>query len=241
MKLNCRCLAIFFFVLSFAFLVLSFAVLPGGTLFLSVAHAADAPKVTSSAVWQMPPQFISNAHGVCDKLLADFGGCFIDQMAKAGAPAAAVAFTRELYKFNHGDVGIMSGFQPGPVDIAWISYPLRANTNYGLLFVNGEPRIIDVENLSLLDQKTMEQSAQFNDLKGQFPSVNLWPGDRDGKTWPNSQKGPNGGIQFIADYPLRNGCHACARAGEAFFNWNFDAKGKFLGTTFVGMTPPPLQ
>jgi len=24
------------------------------------------------------------------------------------------------------------------------------------------------------------------------------------------------------------------------FNWNFTAQGKFLGTTFVGMTPPPL-
>jgi len=237
MKLSFGRLGTFIFVVVF-----SFALLPARTSFLTVAQAADPPRITSSAVWQLPPRFVANAHATCDKLLADFGACFIDQMEKAGAPPAAVAFTRELYKFNHGDVGIMGGFQPvGPVDIAWINYPLRANTNYGLLLVNGNPRIIDVEDLQMLDQKTMKQSSQFNDLKGQFPSVNLWPGDRDGKTWPNSQTGPNGGIQFIADYPLRNGCHACARAGSAFFNWNFDTKGKFLGTTFVGMTPPPLQ
>jgi hypothetical protein len=207
------------------------------------AFDAQPPKISGASVWQVTPQFLKDAHSTCDKIDgSNYGSCFIDQMEKTGAPAAAVAFTRELYKFNHGDVGIMGGFQPvGPVDIAWINYPLRANTNYGLLLVNGEPRIIDVEDLKLLDQKAMERSAQFNDLKGQFPNVNLWPGDRDGKTWPNSQTGPNSGIQFIADYPLRNGCHACAHAGSAFFNWNFDAKGKFLGTTFVGMTPPPLQ
>jgi hypothetical protein len=163
-------------------------------------------------------------------------------MVKAGASADAVAFSRELDRVNHGDVGIMTGFQPvGPVDIAWVTYPLRANTNTGLLLVNGQPPLVDVENLQLLDQKTMKQSPQFQDLKGQFPQVDVWPGDRDGKTWPNSQKGPNGGVQFVADYPLINGCHACARAGSVYFNWNFDTQGKFLGTTFIGLTAPPLQ
>jgi hypothetical protein len=214
--------------------------------YINTALAADAEssvKIGNAAVWQLPAQFVTNAHAACDRILADFSDCFIEQMAKAGAPPAAVAFTRELSKSNHGDVGILTGFQPvGPVDIAWVTYPLRANTNYGLLFVNGKPRIIDVEDLKLLDQNAMERSAQFQDLKrGRFPEVDLWPGDRDGTSWPNSQAGPNHGIQFTADYPLRNGCHACARAGSAFFNWNFDAEGKFLGTTFVGMTPPPLQ
>jgi hypothetical protein len=166
----------------------------------------------------------------------------IDQMAKAGAPADAVSFTRELYKQSHGEFGVMTGFQSQPpVAFAWITYPLRANTNYGLLFVNGKPAIINVEDLKLLDTKTMEQSFQFQDVKNQFPNVNLWPGDRDGKTWPNSQSGPNGGTQFVVGYPLRNGCHACASAGSALFTWNFDAQGKFQGTTFMGLTPPPLQ
>ena len=67
-------------------------------------------------------------------------------MAKAGASADAVSFTRELYKQSGGEVGIMTGFQPvGPVDFAWITYPLRANTNYGLLLVNGNPPIVNVE------------------------------------------------------------------------------------------------
>ena len=135
---------------------------------------------------------MAGAHAACDKSApAGFAECVIDQMAKAGASADAVSFTRALYKQSGGDVGIMTGFQAvGPVDFAWITYPLRANTNYGLLLVNGKPPIVNVENLALLDRKTMQQTPQFKDLQAQFPKVDVWPGDRDGKTWPNSQTGP---------------------------------------------------
>jgi len=207
------------------------------------ASAGSVPaKIGTSSVWQLPEQFMAKAHSACDKTAPPgFAGCVMNQMAPAGASVDAVNFTRELYKQSHGDVGIMTGFQPvGPIDIAWITYPLRANTNYGLLLVNGTPRTLNVEDLKLLDKKTMQQSPQFKDLRFQFPQVDVWPGDRDGKTWPNSQTGPDGGIQFTVAYPLINGCHACAHAGSALFTWNFSARGKFLGTTFVGMTPPPL-
>ena len=200
-----------------------------------------SPKIEASAVWQMPPQFLAAAHGSCDSSF-HIADCMIDQMSKAGAPSAAVSFTRELYKQSQGDFGVMTGFQDArPVAVAWITYPLRANTDYGLLFVNGKPPIINIENLKLLDRKTMVTSSQFQDLKNQFPNVDVWPGDRDGKTWPESQPASNGGTQFVVAYPLINGCHACARAGLAIFTWNFDAQGKFLGTSFQGMTPAPLQ
>ena len=210
---------------------------------LTAQSRDTSTNISASAVWQVSQSFLSAAHSACDKSSGSTDvNCLIDQMAKAGAPPTAVAFTRELYKQSHGEFGIMTGFQgEGPVAFAWVTYPLRANTNYGLLLVNGQPPIVNVEDLKLLDRKTMEQSSQFRDLKSQFPKIDLWPGDRDGKIWPNSQTGPNGGIQFTVGYPLLNGCHACARAGYAIFNWNFDAQGKFLGTTFMGLTPPPSQ
>jgi len=199
-------------------------------------------KVGASAVWQVPQQFLATAHAACDKSHPGDVECLIGQMAKAGAPSAAVSFARELYKQSRGEFGILTGFQnQRPVSFAWVTYPLRANTNYGLLLVNGHPTIVNVEDLKLLDRKAMEQSFQFQDLKNQFPKVDLWRGDRDGKEWPNSQAGPNGGTQFVVSYPLLNGCHACERAGFAIFTWNFDSQGKFLGTTFMGMTPPPLN
>jgi len=199
-------------------------------------------KIGASAVWQIPQDFMVSSHAACDSSSSDYAKCMITQMAKAGAPPDAVTFTRALYKESHGEFGVMTGFQDeGPVAFAWITYPLRANTNYGLLLLNGKPPIINVEDLKLLDTKTMRQSFQFQDLRRQFPNVDVWPGDRDGKIWPNSQAGPNGGIQFTVGYPLIDGCHACRHAGSAIFNWNFDAQGKFLGTTFQGMIDPSLK
>jgi hypothetical protein len=205
---------------------------------------AGASRITAASVWQMPSTFLAAAHKACDNTPQppSFADCFIGQMSKAGASPAAVAFTRVLTRQNGGDVGIMSGFNAvGPVDVAFITYPLRANTNNGLLFVNGIPKIINAEDLKLLDQASMQQSPQFQNTKAQFPNVSVWPGDRDGTTWPNSNSNSEGGVSFTLGYPLRNGCHACARAGFAEFNWKFGPTGKFLGTSFMGMTPPPVQ
>jgi len=220
-----------------AFLVLPFLCLVAAAAF---AQSESIP-ITASAVWQPDGNFLAQAKAACEKVSPSqkFGDCVISQMSKAGAAADAVSFTRELFKQTGGEVGIMAGFhKAGPIDIAWVSYPLRST--YGLLLVNGKPRMINAEDLKLLDQKGMQQSFQFQDLQNQFPRVNLWPGDRDGRTWPNSQTGPNGGVQFIIGYPLRNGCQSCANAGFALFTWNFNSSGKFTGTSFLGMTPAPL-
>lgn len=208
---------------------------------LAIAQSATQ-NIGASAVWKPGSDFLTNAHAACDKVAPSlkFSACVIDQMSKAGAPADAVSFTRELYKQSAGEVGIMQGFHKvGPVDIAWVNYPLRG-TN-GLLLVNGTPRIVNAEDLKLLDQKGMQQSFQFQDLQNQFPRVGVWPGDRDGTTWPNSQTGAKGGLQFIVGYPLRNGCQTCAHAGHALFTWNFSSSGRFMGTTFLGMTPEPMN
>ena len=199
-------------------------------------------RLTATSVWQMPSTFLAAAHTACDSAPpTNFAECFISQMGKAGAPPAAVMFTRMLHR-QSGDVGIMSGFNAvGPVDVAFIVYPLRANTNNGILFVNGTPKIVNGEDLKLLDQKAMQQSPQFQNTVAQFPKTSLWPGDRDGTTWPNANTNSEGGKSFTLGYPLLNGCHACEKVGTAEFNWKFGPTGKFLGTVFMGMTPPPVQ
>jgi hypothetical protein len=201
-------------------------------------------RIGPTSVWQVPPTFLAAAHQACDSAPQppSFAECFINQMSKAGAPQAAVAFTRLLQQQSGGDVGIMNGFNKvGPVDVAFVVYPLRANTNNGIVFVNGTPKIVNAEDLKLLDQATMQQSPQFQNTQAQFPKVTVWPGDRDGTTWPNSSNNPDGSVSFTLGYPLLNGCHACERAGTAEFNWNFGPQGKFQGTSFMGMTPPPVQ
>ena len=208
---------------------------------VAFGQATPSP-ISESAVWQASSDFLSQAHSACDKATpsSKFADCVINLMSKAGASGEAVSFTRELYKQSGGEVGIMSGFHKvGPVDVASVKYPLR-NSN-GLLLVNGKPRMVNAEDLKLLDQKGLQQSFQFHDLQNQFPQVTVFPGDRNGEVWPNTQTGNSGGLQFIIGYPLRNGCATCADAGHALFTWNFDPSGKFKGTSFMGMTPAPLS
>ena len=199
-------------------------------------------QIGPSAVWKMPADFLTKAHDVCDKAAnpASFTECFINQMSAAGAPADAVSFTRMLYQQNDGLVGIMTDFKKyGPVDAAQVLYPLRANDNYALLLVNGDPKILDVDDLQKLDRSAMEQNATFQTVKRNYPQMELWPGDRSANPWPKVQPLPGGGTQFLVTYPLINGCHACEHVGFARFGWNFEANGKFLGTTFIPSPVPP--
>jgi hypothetical protein len=203
----------------------------------------SAGKITAAAVWQPPQDFLSKAYAVCDKSMSavSFPECFMNQIAAAGAPADAVAFTRMLYAQSDGQVGIMSAFKTfGKVDAAQVFYPLRANDNYGVLLVNGDPKILDVDDLKKLDQATMQQNPMFQAVKRKFPQTDLWPGDRSGsEPWPRTLALPDGGIEFIVTYQLLNGCHACQRTGLARYGWDFDASGKFLHTTFIPTPPPP--
>lgn len=219
-------------------LLLTFACLVAAS-----AQSQNSPHVDASAVWQMPPGFVGNSQTACgSQSSSGFLDCVVQQMTKAGASPASTRFTRELFKQSRGEVGFLTSFQKGtPVDIAWTTYPWRPDHQYGLLLVNGQPEIVNVEDLKLLDRKGLQQSFQFKDLQSQFPKVEVYPGDRDGQTWPQSQAGDSGGTQFVLSYPLRNGCPTCAHAGDAIFTWNFSNQGKFLGTSFMGMTPAPLQ
>jgi hypothetical protein len=207
----------------------------------SVAEASTPGAGGPSAVWQPPPDFVTKAHAACDQSNPpNYAECFIDQMAKLGAPAGAVSFTRMLYKQSDGQVGIMTEFhQVGPVDEARVMYPLRANDNYGLLLVNGQPAILDVDDLKKLDRAAMEQNLLYQSVKQKYPKTDLWPGDRSGNAWPQTNRLPDGGLKFIVGYPLLNGCHACAPTGLAKFSWDFDAKAKFLGTKYIPAPPPP--
>lgn len=208
----------------------------------SVAQA-NPGTIGASGVWQPPAGLVAAANKVCGNSSEGrkYADCFMAQMSKAGASADAVSFTRVFSKDNHGDLAIQTGFfHVGRIDVAWVVYPLHRPSNYGLFLVNGDPLFVNTEDLKQLDMKGMEQSFQYQGLKSLFPKVALFPGNRDGRSWPNSQMGTEG-LQFVVGYPLRNGCPLCSNAGAALFTWNFNASGKFIGTSFMGLTPAPLN
>ena len=202
-------------------------------------------RITAASVWQMPATFLPAAHAACEKFPKpqSFTGCFIDQMSKAGAPPAAVAFTQTLLKQSGGDFGVMSGFNAvGPVDVAFVTYPLRANTNNGILFVNGTPEDRQRrEPASCSTRPPCSRARSSRTPRRNFPRSTLWPGDRDGTTWPNANTNSEGGKSFTLGYPCSTAATPARSVGTAEFNWKFGPTGKFLGTVFMGMTPPPVQ
>jgi hypothetical protein len=203
---------------------------------------AQAKAVVPTDAWQPPETFAAAANKVCGSPSdgRKYADCFMAQMTKAGASTGAVGFTREFYKENHGELAVLTRVtHTGKINIAWVIYPLHQPSNYGLFLVNGDPEFVNTEDLNMLDKKGMEQSFQYQGLKSLFPKVTLYPGNRDGRTWPNAQMGTQG-WEFIVGYPLRNGCPTCSDAGHALFAWKFALDGKFLGTSFQGLTPAPL-
>ena len=148
-------------------------------------------------------------------------------------------------------MGIMEAFQPfDAIAMVWIVYPLRANDNAGILFLNGDPNFLDVDNLKNLDTQALEQDSAYEAWKKNFPKITLFPGDRTSgprqvefaRAWP-VPGAPAGSQRFLFFYPLLDGCHACARIGVANYWWDFDAQGKFMGTKLsnAGRVPPPAR
>ena len=75
--------------------------------------------------------------GKADAHVAD--DCLLDQMRRSGASAGSIAFTKRLIAAD--SPGYVAGWrQAGPVGIATVTYPFRANTNSGTMLVPASAR-----------------------------------------------------------------------------------------------------
>jgi hypothetical protein len=213
--------------------------------FCAVAMPADmtgekrtARVMTADTVWNTDRQTILAARQRC----ADTGGreleeCFADAMQSFGASPEAVAFTRSF-----GGGAFVRKFQEtGRIDIAQIIYPFRPNENHGILLVNGEPPVVDVDDIARLPKEEMEQDRTYAAIRKNYPRVTLWPGDRSFKQVPLVETLSGGGQAFVVSYILRNFCHACEVLGSAFFSFDFDKGGKLVGIHFLRVELPPKK
>ena len=190
----------------------------------SVGFAASGESVTAAAVWNPDAGFMQRFHQRCDgRSGAAFDACFAAAMASAGAPPAALEFTRRLD--NEAYLQALNEYG-GPVALAHVFYPFRANENNAWFLVNGTPALIDVDDRRYLALAAMRDSVAYGELHRRYPNVTLWPGDR-GVSAPQPMQS---GREFIIGYLLRDQCHACAIVGRVRFAFDFDAAGKFLGT-----------
>jgi hypothetical protein len=205
------------------------AVLSAAMMVACDALAASGRSITAAAVWNPDPGFLQRLHQQCDGSAgAVFGACFAAAMAKAGASPAALDFTRRLDNDAYLQALDENG---GPVAVAHVLYPFRANENEAWLLVNGTPALIDIDDERHLALAAMRDSTAYAEVRRRYPNVTLWPGNRDAA-------GPTvaeGGREFVVGYLLRNFCHACAIVGLVRYAFDFDVQGKFLGTRLVSI------
>jgi inhibitor of cysteine peptidase len=190
-------------------------------------------RVEKGAVWEPGANFSETLHARCDALsFPEIGACFASLMKENGASPEALAFTGST-----GNEAWLRAFrETGRVDIAYLTYPFRANENQGVLLVNGVPSPINVDNLDPAAQAQLKQDLVYERLAKRYPDISLWPGDRYGMETPIAEPPAEGGVRFHVGYLLRNGCHACEEIGSAVFAFDFDAGGKFLGNKLMMVT-----
>ncbi len=193
--------------------------------------------VTKEMVWNTDRQTVQAAKQKC----SDTGGrqleeCFADAMESLGASPEAASFTRS---FGSG-VFLRRFREAGRVDVAYVVHPFRANELAGVLLVNGDPPIVDVDDISLLPKEAMEQDRTYSAIKKSYPRVTLWPGDRSPR-YPVLEFPPDGGQTFIVPYTLRNFCHSCEVLGTAFFGFDFDKEGRLTGMRFIRVEQAPKK
>jgi hypothetical protein len=192
-----------------------------------------AAKVSVDAVFAPAPEFGDAVKATCEGLQSDkLQDCFAKEMKKAKATPAAVEFSKQL-----GEPGYVRDFKvAGAVDIAYVFYPYRANENQSCLLVNGEPAVIDVDNHKLVGAGALKFNPVYMGLAKNHKEVSLWPGDRYGTETPDVEMGAMAGAHIVVNYKLREECHACAVLGHAWYSFDFDAKGKFLGVKLTGVS-----
>jgi hypothetical protein len=190
-------------------------------------------KVTTRSLWAPGMTAIQEIRDQCVKASGEPpGDCLYAMMQNGGATLEALAFTRQTSNLGY----LRDLLDLGPVAVAFVHFPFRANENQGAYIVNGIPAMIDIDQTSLLAQDELQRNLTYGLIAQGAPQVSIWPGDRSGTTFVVTKRLPMGGVRVTVPYVLRNGCRACDTLGTATFAFDFERSGRFLGTKLIGVT-----
>src|SRR5919205_3809106 len=194
-------------------------------LFCTGAGLAGAqtsrPTISAAAEWRPGMETFQSIMNRCMNA-PNPDTCKVRALKESGASPAAITFS-ELT----GNDGFLRAFRKvGPVDVAYVLYPYRANENNGVLLVNGDPQVIDVDDHELVPKGDLKADPLYAALLQSNPGLLVWPGDRFDTRYPATEELPGGGQRFLVLYRLQT-CHACARLGDATVAFDFDRTRKF--------------
>jgi hypothetical protein len=201
------------------------AVTPAGTLTNAAASAAPVTGIAAAPTFGPDAVWSGKELDACRTgKAAEMDACLVATMRRTGASAASIAFTRRLIaKSNSGYVSAWK--QSGPIGIATVTYPFRANSNQGTVLIPpaGDPIDVDAYDLTTTDKAR----ADYRAAQAQHPDAfAVPPGDVAVKP------GMEGGTRILVTTATAD-CHACAPNGSIVVAYDFDASGHFLHAGLV--------
>jgi len=186
--------------------------------------------INNNAVWSPSMKEMDLLVNECGGIApSKLGTCLISVMRKSGASPQAISFAQLL----NGNGYLRNFYDAGTVDAATVYFPFKSNDKLGLYLVNGNPRLINVDNEKILPLNELENNVVFFQMKKKFPHVTLLPGVRSGAGAFVSEKWKKTGQRFLINYKLKNGCLNCELLGFVTVAFDFDSTGNFLGSKII--------
>jgi hypothetical protein len=183
---------------------------------IALLAAAPAKPLGSDALWD--GRGLSACRATMDN--AALRACVAERMKASRVSAAGIAFAARA----DDGLGYISGWrQAGPVGIATVTYPFRANTNEGTALIpgsGGEPIFVDAYQLTAADKKRTDYRAAIRAHPDAWPVA---PGD------VSAPKTAPGRPLTIRVRTRMATCHACAATGAITVAYRFDRTGRLLG------------
>ncbi|HKA35921.1 MAG TPA: hypothetical protein VKH43_03825 [Thermoanaerobaculia bacterium] len=185
-----------------------------------VLLAASAP-FGPRHVWRPPDGAVEELHRCSGRIRLD---CVKKVLARHGGTPEAFEFYRKTGWFlsELKETG-------GPVRVATLLDPWRANENEQPALVNGAPPVVYPEDADF----DVEKDAAYRALREKFPNLLLW---KPGAELEGSGSTPKG-QSFLFRYRLLDGCHACPVRGFARVEFLFGRDGTFLRAKLLGVVP----
>jgi hypothetical protein len=165
----------------------------------------------------------------------DGEACVEDVMTETGASLESIEFFRETGWF-------LIGFEDfGRVDLGTILLPWRANANQQYVLLNGDPDIVYVEESGA--ELSVADDPDFDALVAGIESItppNGSPADAleifaGENAFEAEYDLPFEGQQFVFQFEVVNGCHACGTGYRERVSFDFGQQGVFVGQFLSGL------
>ena len=211
-------------------LIVTVTTVGGATAQRQAPHQRDRLVIVfgPAQVWQPSPAAIEQLHLCADQALT----CVRRVMEQHGATPDAIAFYH-LTGWFLSDIK-----NTGVVQVGTILNPWAANENEQLALLGGVPAVIFPNEDAATFGPSLPHNPTYAAIKARHKDAMYWP---FGPTFVGTETSPTGGLRYLLDYTVLDGCHACAVLAHVRLAFDFTSDGTKMGVQLVAVIPEGMR